>query len=768
MTDLLKEVPQELKLTGLWCCWKYIKNNNGDNIKMPFNPLSGYGAKSNDKSTFVTYPTVMRYSDSYLSYDEESGKQLGGFGLGIFNGYSAIDIDDCVKDGKLSKMAEEIIEFCKSYTEFSPSKTGIRIIFKSKIFIDKNVYYINNSKNHLEIYISDNTNKFVTITGNKYKYDEIREVDLTEILDKYMKRSVPLTPTVTPKWDNEVKISIEDALTKDSKLYELWNKKAPGSHSNESELDMSLCCKLAFYCNGDFNKIKQAFESSPYYESKDDLHKNKWLGVYSTNTINYAINFVGTHMVVKPEPVQRKSYGLNDTGNAHRFADKFYDNIHYNVENEIWMLWNGKYWETDVKGKIRDYVDLLAKDMVNDLRNEDDEIRRKVISQNIQKIQNNGGKKALLEECQHIGDIPVLNSDFDNDKYLVCARNMVYDLYNQKIIPFDRKLMMSQTFSCDIDLENEPKRWLKFLDEVFEGDKEMINYVRKVWAYTLSGSCREKSMWIYYGDGNNGKSLALDILNELMGSYGTTSRPELLVDSKNANASSEEVARLKGKRGIFTEEIKDGDRMNESLVKLMTSGNSEMTGRFLYGNTFNFYMTGKIHMASNYKPKIKGIDKAIWVRVKLVPMLKDFTATLDKDLKDKLLVELPQIAGWLCKGFKLYLEEGLDEPKKVLNATQEYKEESDIVQTWINENCEVEKGAWTKATDLFNDFVLWCKKNMENVLTQTAFGRNMGKKFRRLTYSTGKVYTGIKLRVKPDDVGKKVAYDMIDIDEDKI
>lgn len=775
MIDLLKEIPDELKLNALWCCWKYIKNNNGDNIKMPFNPLSGYGAKSNDKSTFVTYPTVMRYSDSYLSYDEESGKQLGGFGLGVFNGYSAIDIDDCVKDGKISKMAEEIIEFCKSYTEFSPSKSGIRIIFKSSIKIDKNRYYINNSKNHLEIYISDNTNKFVTITGNKYKYDEIREVDLSEILDKYMKRSVPLTPTVTPKWDNEVKISIESALMKDSKLYELWYNKAPGSHSNESELDLSLCCKLAFYCNGDYQKIKDAFERSPYYESKDNQHKNKWNNTeYGINTINMAINFVGTHQIQnieknEVEQVSRKSYGLNDTGNAHRFSDKFSSIVHYNVDNEMWMLWNGKFWEFDVKDKIRDYVDILAKDMAKDLRNEDDEVRRKVISQNINHIQNNGGKKALLEECQHIGDIPVLNSDFDNDKYLVCAQNMVYDLYNQKALPFDKNLMMSQSWSCDIDLENEPVRWLKFLDEIFEGDKEMINYNRKVWAYASSGSTREQSMWIYYGDGNNGKSLALEILNTLWGSYSITSRPELLVDSKYGNTSSEEIARLKGKRTTILEEIKDGDRMNESLVKQLTSGIGKMTGRFLYGNTFEFTMVAKILQASNYKPKVKGIDKGIWRRIKLVPLNRDFTNTLNKDLRDELIQELPQIAGWLCKGFKLYLEEGLDNvPEKIIKETKEYKEESDIVQTWINENCEIEKGAWTKATDLFNDFVIWCKKNMENVLTQTAFGRNMGKKFRRLTYSTGKVYTGIKLRIKPDDVSKKVAYDMIDIDEEKI
>ena len=179
-------------------------------------------------------------------------------------------------------------------------------------------------------------------------------------------------------------------------------------------------------------------------------------------------------------------------------------------------------------------------------------------------------------------------------------------------------------------------------------------------------------------------------------------------------------------------------------------------------------MTGKILMASNYKPKIKGIDKAIWVRIKLVPMLKDFTAILDKDLKDKLMTELPQIAGWLCKGFRLYLKEGLNEPDKVKYAIKEYKEESDIVQTWINENCIIEDNVWTRATELFEDFVRWCKVNQENVLTQTAFGRNMGKKFKRLTYSTGKVYTGIKLRVKPDDIARKVEYDLIKINEEEI
>lgn len=180
----LKNIPLELKHNALWCAWKLTENG-----KVPVNLITGGFAKSNDASTFSTYPTLLNNIHKYLKYDE-NGKQLGGFGLGIFRGFSAIDIDHCVdEDGNISEMAKEIINYMNSYTELSPSRTGIRIIFKTDTRIDKDYYYINNHNNGLEIYISDNTNKFVTITGNKISGDIINELDIQYILDKYMKKS---------------------------------------------------------------------------------------------------------------------------------------------------------------------------------------------------------------------------------------------------------------------------------------------------------------------------------------------------------------------------------------------------------------------------------------------------------------------------------------------------------------------------------------------------------------------------------------------------
>ena len=121
--------------------------------------------------------------------------------------------------------------------------------------IDKNEYYIQNHNNGLEIYISENTNKFVTITGNRLydEYDSIKEIDIQYILDKYMRKNV---------------FNIEKILNKDEKLKELWYSQAPGSHSNESELDMALCCKLAYYLKNNFNDIEKYFKE--YYSSKNN------------------------------------------------------------------------------------------------------------------------------------------------------------------------------------------------------------------------------------------------------------------------------------------------------------------------------------------------------------------------------------------------------------------------------------------------------------------------------------------------------------------
>lgn len=259
---MLHNIPEELKRMSIWCVWRY--ENGG---KIPYNLSTGYKAKSNTINTFTTYQTVCKALNSG-SYD--------GIGIGIFNGVSAIDIDHCVDNGIISEMAKDIIQKMNSYTEISPSGTGIRILFSVTNFqYDKEKYYIHNRNIGLEIYVSGATSKFVTVTGERINDNAFQDgsVALIEILTLYMER--PLSVPSQSCLNNDVFAGdfFKIGLEKDKKLIAYWNGERPCE--SESENDFGFMAKLLYWTNKDIDAAIQAFLSSPYTQQKDAEHLRK-------------------------------------------------------------------------------------------------------------------------------------------------------------------------------------------------------------------------------------------------------------------------------------------------------------------------------------------------------------------------------------------------------------------------------------------------------------------------------------------------------------
>lgn len=713
---MFEYIPQELKFDGLWCCWK--KTDKG---KIPFDVVKGCLAKSNDKNTFYSFKTILNYLPQYLKQDEK-GAFLGGLGLGLFNGFSAIDIDSCIdENGVISEMAQDIIDYCQSYTEKSPSGTGIRIIFKSNINnFDKTVYFTNNHTKHLEVYLDGHTNKFVTITGNALISSEINKVDIQYILDKYMRKKKNAT--------------IEDFIEKDKKLKELWNSYAPGSGANESELDLALCSKLAYYLKKDKDLIEETFKQSPYYQSKDEKHKDKWeRDDYRLQTIEMAITNCFE---------SSKNYLLNDTGNAHRFVDKYSENIKYNVDNNKWMIWNGQYWQFDVFNNIKNYAEMLIEEMkIEAIQKGDKEQIR-----NVNRLFNSSGKEAMLKEAQHLQGVPVINDMFDKNDYLLNCGNGVINLHNGEMLAHNKDLLLNKISGASLS-KKQPKLFIKFLNEMFLGDQDLIHYLHKAFGYSLTGDCREQCMFILVGDGNDGKSLLLQIIQEVIGDYSCTSSPDLLLDKKTQTANLSEVARLKGIRYCVVNELKMGDKLNEAGVKDITSGNNKIVARFLYCNEFEFLPKMKIWLATNYEPRIIGTDKGIWRRIVKIPCKNSLNENeVDKELIYNLREEKDEILGWLLEGCLLWQKEGLKLPKILEETKKEYKEDQDVIQQWLNEYCETNIDYACRASDLFENFKNYCQKNNEFPMSQTLFGRNFSKKFAKARINGITCYKGVRLK----------------------
>ena len=274
-------LPDGIIQNGLFCCWKY-EERNGRKTKVPYQPETGLGAKSNDPSSFVPYKTAVQAS----GYD--------GIGIGIFNGICAIDLDNCVSDsGYYTQTAAEIVALMHSYTEYSPSGNGLHILFSAKGFqYDTKRFYIMNHQAGIEVYVAGATNKYVTVTGNRcedYEYGD-RTQELQVLLDKFMRRTEVGAENAINAKNSDLSMEQLLQLAKSSKngaaFTALWDGSLEG-YSSPSEADLALCGHLAFWTGRDAAKMDTMFRQSGLMRDKWDRQQSGT--TYGAITIQKAI-----------------------------------------------------------------------------------------------------------------------------------------------------------------------------------------------------------------------------------------------------------------------------------------------------------------------------------------------------------------------------------------------------------------------------------------------------------------------------------------------
>jgi putative DNA primase/helicase len=187
------------------------------------------------------------------------------------------------------------------------------------------------------------------------------------------------------------------------------------------------------------------------------------------------------------------------------------------------------------------------------------------------------------------------------------------------------------------------------------------------------------------------------------------------------------------------------------LIKTLTGGDA-ITARFLHKGFFTFRPTWKIWLATNHRPQIKGTDRGIWSRPKLVPFTVSFEGREDRGLKTELLepTELSGILRCAADGCREYLDEGICYPEEVKTATAQYQAESDLVGRFLDEQC-VTGDFEVTGHPLYQAFSQWAERAGEESMTQTAFGRPMkDKPFEKKSVERGVAYRGLRLKDSDD------------------
>ena len=280
-----------------WVCFKLEWNEKkGKNDKIPYNPRTGYRAKANDPGTWADYDAAINALNAG-GYD--------GIGFEFAGGIFGVDLDHVITQDGVDPAAQDIIETLDSYTEYSPSGTGVHILCKGTIPPGER------KAGSAEMY---SQGRFFTVTGKAYgpvKQLAERTAQAAAVHAKYLKKAdppaaqqaAPLPVFTLSQSDDEVLQRAFNSRNGDRirALYAGDITAHNGADRSHSAADLALCSELAYWTNGDAAQIDRIFRRSALWRDKWD--EKRGAKTYGETTITAALkNFT---------PYTRQEYSIS-------------------------------------------------------------------------------------------------------------------------------------------------------------------------------------------------------------------------------------------------------------------------------------------------------------------------------------------------------------------------------------------------------------------------------------------------------------------------
>jgi hypothetical protein len=249
-------IPTELTAYPQWVLWREVVQQDGTRTKLPYS-CKGRLASTSDPSTWTTYQQATDTAQRLL---------MGvGFVLSENDPFAFIDLDDPYKNHPPPEEAArivarhlKIVNAFDSYTEVSPSGTGLHIIVKGAVETGKR-----RTRNQVEVYSSG---RYMTVTGQTYRDSPIQDrSDLLRVLWEECGGSVNGNGHKEVKEETDERHSDEQIFTQakeaanGEKFLALWQGQwMDAGYKSQSEADFALINILSFYSRN-VTQIKRLF-----------------------------------------------------------------------------------------------------------------------------------------------------------------------------------------------------------------------------------------------------------------------------------------------------------------------------------------------------------------------------------------------------------------------------------------------------------------------------------------------------------------------------
>lgn len=314
----ISDIPQELRDRPQWVLWRE-EERGGRTTKVPYAP-GVHKASSTDLATWNTFEDVLTVA--------KTGQYDGiGFVFSSADPFVGVDLDDCIQHGGIEPWAVTIVEALCTYTEVSPSGTGVHCIARGKLPVGGGQTAMPDG-GKLELYSRE---RYLTFTGDVLDKNhgtvEDRPDEITALYRKHFgsRTNGRANGAGTGEHAGGPGNGLDDAeiieRARASKYGEefsaLWNGDTSAHDGDWSRADYALCSHLAFWTGGDADRMDRLFRDSGLMREKWD--EQRGAETYGERTVRKALE--GQTNFYKP-PVNGRSHSSRHRRNGAPHRDE--------------------------------------------------------------------------------------------------------------------------------------------------------------------------------------------------------------------------------------------------------------------------------------------------------------------------------------------------------------------------------------------------------------------------------------------------------------
>jgi len=429
---------------------------------------------------------------------------------------------------------------------------------------------------------------------------------------------------------------------------------------------------------------------------------------------------------------------FTDAGNALILAHLFGDRLRYDHRKERWLLWRGHWWAEDNDGEpVRLALEAAQWRAARAHQLDGPDHAKRCFTWAL-RSRDRGKLDACLAVARNLPPLTDSGDGWDSDPWLLAVENGIIDLKTGKLRPGRAEDRITIHIPHRYDPDAECLRWLRFLDEIFDSNEELAQFVRRAVGYTFTGSTREQCFFMLHGTGANGKSVFLAVLRHVLGPFAFDAGFQTFEAARSRSGHPEELAELAGRRLVTATETSERTTLNEARLKVLSHGDTT-SARHLYSRRFEFTPTCKVWLAVNHRPRVGDDSLGFWRSVRLIPFEQVFSPKQEPDLLDTLKAEAPGILAWAMKGCLEWQEHSLQNPVAVQEATTLWEAESDPLAEFLADRCIVRTDTWATSLQLWEAYGQWAdseKVPQRERLTRKTFGRRLGERFKADRFGT--------------------------------